>query len=233
MFARHDVSISDPATFAASEVLKVLRDDSRRVAKRQYEEGPGASVTNLTHLNDSHLLQKKRKKVVSAYVSRFAAKVYDDILPQAVSQSFDELQGIRRQRDLIAHENGILAAEIDRLEALRNGSRPPVKCEATDAVSAGFEGLIECPSGLLDGHVEAAFSSKCEDTAFSSSCAAVTEPVTPTLGATPQADFPFAEILDGHPPLSLEFSSECAEDESIISHDFPPVKKDENGNWIF
>lgn len=230
MFAQHDVSIADPATFAASKVIKGLRDDSRRVAKRQYEEGPGAFAPNLDHLDDSHLLQKKRKKVVSAYVSRFSSRAYDDSLPQAVADSLDELQAMRRKRDAIARENVMLAAEIDRLTALRNGYRPCIKSEATEVASTSFEEFPENPSPSWNDRVDIAFSSKRDESEFLSSRSAVTEPVTPTPGPTLQSHSYFAAHLNSNPE-PLDFCSEYGEDESVVSDEFTPLKASGNMAW--
>lgn len=208
----------------------MLRNNSRQVAKRQYEEGPGASATNLDHLDDSHQLQKKRKKIVSAYVSRFSAKAYDDILPQAVADSVKELDCIRQRRDTILQENEVLAAEIDRLQRLRNSGRSVVKCEEYEAPSGDLRASSERPYSSWTGHVDVPFSPKSEETVVFRSRAVVFEPVTPNSGPPLQGHSPVVGFLNSD-STPAEFCSDYGEAESIVSDDFIPLKGGANLSW--
>lgn len=238
MSARHDDSITDPAIYAAWDVIKVLRENSRRVATRKYEEGPGAFATEVDYLDKSRQLQRKRRKVQSAYVSRFSARAYADSLPQAVDDSLKELQGICRKRDAIALENEELAAEIERLQALQNGGLLNVKLEATEISLQATEVALHRleantgnspPAWSCRDRDETVFSTTHEDTAFFESRAAATEPETPEPSLQPN-HCSFASYFDCD-SVPSDLCVGYATDDSVVSDDFTALKAGESTVW--
>jgi hypothetical protein len=148
---RNRGAMTCPATFAAYGIIEALQEASRAAAIRKYEDGPGAAAVGLDHLDEEHTLRKKRKKVVSAYVSRFAAQEYDKLLPHAVAESTAALAAVDRRRDRLENENAVIRAEIARIQALRDVASLREQQRPVSHVAALAAGPIATEVGRVEG----------------------------------------------------------------------------------
>lgn len=232
-----------PAAYAASKVLKRLRGESRQAGVRSYDEGPGRRAGNFEQmdLDEGSQKRKRMKKTRSAYVSRFSAQAYDDLLPQTVADSTAALDVVRRKWDLVAHENEMLRAEIDRLQLAV--MQQDTATYVTKADPSTYRAVYQVP--VVDRNVapivetnaapvnetsdtpvdcwnnSTPFVPCSEDTGSSSSSGAF-EPLTPSSIALTRAS-PFESYLEGS-DLPTNFCTDFLDGESVVAEDPSALK---------
>lgn len=151
----HPHTATDPATFAAYARLEALLDRAKAHGAVKYDAGPGVKAPPLTNLAPEHPLCKRRKKVVSAYVSRFAAAEYDKLLPQEIAKAEQEAASMRHTKAKMEAENMELAAEIENLRGLLQAqaeASAPNWAESFSAIPPGAGHELNREAGLADSN---------------------------------------------------------------------------------
>jgi hypothetical protein len=188
-------------------VLDELRGQARDAAKRRYENGPGRARSNHEHLPEDPLRRRKARKVVSAYVSRFAKDEYDALLNVAVDTAVVEFGRVAEQKERLAMENTWLKQQIQVMQQQAIMQR----------VSRSLRGAeIEPPSHVDSDALASAEHSRAPTEPF---------PATshPDLATLP----PRSHISLTPPPRAHAYSSE--EVSSAPFHSVPELDEEDKG----
>jgi hypothetical protein len=127
-----------PGLGESYSVLHVLREEARTAAKRRYDQGPGRTRSGHEHLAENHPLRRKARKVVSAYVSRFAKDEYDSLLHEAVDKAVAEFELVANAKRQLAAENAWMKNEIQLLQQQVVVQRFSRALEVTTGLSSAF-----------------------------------------------------------------------------------------------
>lgn len=97
---------STELSLVANHKLEEVRSSSRSAAQAMYEAGPGSKrQSDVLELPEEHPIRKRARKTESAYISRYNAKVYTELLLAHLAAAEKEVVELKARHTHLAEEN--------------------------------------------------------------------------------------------------------------------------------